>query len=659
LFSLTPAGAPPSPAATTPEIRYEVDVRTTTGSGVEVTVDPNRAGALERWAEPAARYADRYFEPLTVDFAANGWAQMRTVWLLLGGLILTAIVASTRINVNEFSLHHFYKNRLVRCYLGASNSADGRRTPNLLTGFDPRDDFPLSVLQADPPRAEGGAAYLGPYPIVNATLNLNTGAELAQQERKAASFVFTPAFCGFDPPSSRESLREVDRAERGMDAHAYRSTRGYSQPAGPQVGTTVAISGAAANPNWGYHTSGPMAFLLTVFNARLGWWLGNPRWRDASRHSGPKFALKYLLAELLGQTTARTKFVNLSDGGHFENLGLYELVRRRCRFIIVSDSEEDAGLTFGSLGGAIRKCRADFGVEIDIDPSPIQKGANGFSRVHCVVGRIRYPEPEQAFVARMTEGLEPIDSPSQTWSQGWLLYLKSSLTGDEPADVLEYRSRFSEFPHQSTADQFFSESQFESYRRLGYHVFRSAFEEVRVPGQAPAPDAVVEHTSRPYDPALLERYPLVATFQELTRKWYASLPVSGEAASRLADAYVTIMARLARDESLAGLYRELLGTAPQSPMPGRTGGPPDPALIAAGIELVQLVENVYTEFGFESPFNEHNPRNAGWMNLFRQWMRSDILYGQIWPHIARTYHPFFQRFVNRLRDASDEEPTRL
>jgi len=660
LSALTPPSAVAQHIASPqPAVRYDVDVRTTTGAGVEVTVDPSHDGVLERWMRPASVYAQKYFEPLTVDYRADGWTQTITVALLLTGFIVIALVASSRININEFSLHHFYKNRLVRCYLGASNSAGGHREPNTLTGFDPLDDFPLRVLKADPASALHTAEplYMGPYPIVNATLNLNTGSELAQQERKATSFVFTPAFCGFDPPTSRESAREVRYAVRGMDVHGYRPTRGYALPAGPDIGTATAISGAAANPNWGYHTSGPMAFLLTVFNARLGWWLGNPRWIDASRSPGPKFALKYLLAELLGQTTGRTKFVNLSDGGHFENLGLYELVRRRCRFIIVADAEEDAGLTFGSLGGAIRKCRADFGVEIDIDPEPIQKGTNGFSRTHCVVGRIRYPEKEQAFVARMTDGLEPVGSQSDTRSEGWLLYLKSSLTGDEPADVLEYRSRFAGFPHQSTADQFFSESQFESYRRLGYHVLRSAFEQVRVPGRMHGADAV-EQSSRPYDPALLKRYPFVRTFQDLTRKWYAATPITAEAASRLADAYVGIMGRLAARDSLKGLYEELLHGGPAAPR-AASGAPPDPELISFGIELMQLIENVYTEFRFESPFNEQNPRNAGWMNLFRTWMRSDVLYNDIWPHIAGTYHPFFQAFVNRLRKGTDVDPTRL
>ena len=104
---------------------------------------------------------------------------------------------------------------------------------------------------------------------------------------------------------------------------------------GPGIGTAIAISGAAANPNSGYHTSAPLAFLMTILNVRLGWWLGNPRRDGPSARPGPMNALISLLSELFAQSNGRSRYVNVSDGGHFENLGLYELVRRRCRYILV------------------------------------------------------------------------------------------------------------------------------------------------------------------------------------------------------------------------------------------------------------------------------------------------------------------------------------
>src|SRR4029078_10852195 len=122
--------------------------------------------------------------------------------------------------------------------------------------------------------------------------------------------------------------------------NAYRQTLqyAYDDDQGIALGTADAISGAAANPNMGYQSSPAAGFLMTVFNARLGWWMGNPRRHWKWRQSSPDNGLLYLISELLGLTHDSSAFVNTSDGGHFENLGLYELVRRRCRYIICADA---------------------------------------------------------------------------------------------------------------------------------------------------------------------------------------------------------------------------------------------------------------------------------------------------------------------------------
>ena len=589
------------------------------------------------------RFANKYFYVLAVTpgEAAESPAEIdQAAWMQVGSLLLfmavcaaVAGIASWRVNINEFSMHHMYKNRLVRCYLGASNSK--KRKPNSLTGFDPADDFSIADLLPDDKKP-----YYGPYPIVNTALNLNAGSELAQQERKAASFVFTPKFCGFAPSPSKEDRRAVIDSNGEFEVDGYRPTEGYSCPSGPNLGTAMAVSGAAANPNSGYQTSGPMAFLLTVFDARLGWWLGNPRWKRASLYPGPLFALKYLFLELLGQTTGRTKFVNLSDGGHFDNLGLYELVRRRCRYIIIGDGEQDGDLTFGSLGGAIRKCRADFGVEIDINPDPIRMVAN-YSKAHCVVGTIEYPEDETRFYASAAGDGTTADPRGK--AKGWILYLKSSLTGDEPVDVIEYRSRYPKFPHESTADQFFSESQFESYRRLGLHIIRSAFDGV--------PLALNDGNEKE----------LLTAFQALTRKWYAPIPVPPDAATRLTDAYSALMRRLGETPALAALVPELLPIAAANVSSGSTAATAQVTheVITFGLEIIQLIENVYTEFGFESAPNRANPRNAGWIEVFRRWAQGNVFYNQVWMPVRDDYQPLFQRFMADLRSGKrDDWPMR-
>ena len=383
-----------------------------------------------------------------------------STWLwgsvLISGAI--ALLFSRTVDINEFSMHHFYKNRLVRCYLGACRSTE--RTPNPFTGFDGGDERRLASFRHDATierKAPDGipiqvpAPYVGPYPIVNATLNLVKGDRLSWQERKGSSFTFTPKYCGWEYATTAGASNEVPIPSfRTTNVYAYPRTG--SDDGGIGLGTAVAISGAAASPNMGYQSSPALAF-LTVFNVRLGWWLGNPR-GDRFKRSGPRAGLNYLLTELFGLTNDRRQYVYLSDGGHFENMGMYELVRRRCTLIVVSDAEQDENLAFGGLANALRKCRTDFGVDIDIDVSRIRKDpATGYSSQHCAMGTIHYPETLNG--KRVT---------------GTLVYVKSSLTGDEPTDVLEYRARQMAFPHQTTADQFFDESQFESYRWLGYHV---------------------------------------------------------------------------------------------------------------------------------------------------------------------------------------------
>lgn len=368
---------------------------------------------------------------------------------------LAALLLGWRVGVNEFSLHHFYRNRLVRAYLGASRPRFERlRTANPFTSFDRRDDVKLCSLRREQPggpRPPKGAdtVYEGPYLIINCTLNATRVTDLAQQDRLAESFVFTPYYCGFD----FTRVRALNPTQPVFD-FGYRPTEhyAYGDSYGPGLGTAMAISGAAANPNEGYHSSPAMAFLLTLFNVRLGWWMGNPRSRKNWQDADPSLGLLYLLKDLLGRSDTSADFVNLSDGGHFDNMGLYELIRRRCAYIVLGDGEQDAQFTCEGLANAIRRCRVDFGVEIVIDVTPITNRTDHKSQRHFAVGTIHYPG-------------DPPHKPS-----GYLLYLKTSLDSTEPTDVREYALKNSAFPHQSTGDQFFDEAQFESYRRLGLHL---------------------------------------------------------------------------------------------------------------------------------------------------------------------------------------------
>jgi hypothetical protein len=362
----------------------------------------------------------------TADPNYYSWrGQLFVSFLLTAVLLLFGIVMGFLINANTFSLHATYRNRLIRAFLGASRTRETRKS-HLFTGFDPDDDIELCKLKSK-----------RPFHLVNATLNVIKSKELAWQERKAESFTMSRLHCG----SWHVGYRPSDEYGKG---------KGKGKAI--TLGTALTISGAAANPNMGYHSSPVVGFLMTLFNVRLGWWLGNPgpcgdkTWRRA----GPGYAIGPLFSEAIGNTTSRSKYVNLSDGGHFENLGLYEMVLRRCKLILVVDAGQDLKYVFEDLGNAIRKIRIDLGIPIDIRVVSPKKSKGTVN--HCAFGTINY---------------SVVDGTGTT--EGQLIYVKPLVSGDEPPDVSNYTAAHPEFPHETTIDQWFSESQLESYRLLGQH----------------------------------------------------------------------------------------------------------------------------------------------------------------------------------------------
>ncbi len=456
-----------------------------------------------------------------------------TEWPILwwiAGVAFGAFGLSFLIGVNRFSMHALYRNRIIRAYLGASRY---HREPDAFTGFDPHDNLQMYELHPDliwPTSFSDPAAFVAqlhnnsgtagveqkiwnalddqtknwiknkhivdaaltnsliqdlnrilvevklaepegidtpaarmrtnrraltetfttslrprqgaPLHVINTALNLTAGEKLAWQQRKAESFTVSPL-------------------HSGSFYVGYRSSREYGGTDGISLGTAVTISGAAASPNQGYHSSPAMAFLLTLLNVRLGSWLGNPGTAGKNSYdlAHPKSNLHPLALELTGMSNDQSSLVYLSDGGHFENLGIYEMVLRRCRYIVVSDGGCDPKFTFEDLGNAIRKIRTDLGVPIDI------KQMFMFPRT---------PDsafPQGRYVATAAIRYSAIDG-NKTEKDGTLVYLKAGLYSETyfPKDVYNYATESADFPHETTADQFFSESQFESYRALGRHV---------------------------------------------------------------------------------------------------------------------------------------------------------------------------------------------
>ncbi len=211
----------------------------------------------------------------------------------------------------------------------------------------------------------------------------------------------------------------------------------------------MAISGAAASPGMGTNTNPIMAFWMTMLNIRLNLWVLNPNLKQK-----PKMIIWpfYLAKEFFRHGGTKDTLLNLSDGGHHENLGIYPLLKRRCKVIIASDAGADQKFEMADLANLQRKARIDLGINITLNLSDLRPDLEnkGYTKAYFVKGTINYPADE--------------NGNKQT---GTLFFIKTTMVGDEPEDLLAYRRTNPSFPDEPTADQFFYEAQFESYRKLG------------------------------------------------------------------------------------------------------------------------------------------------------------------------------------------------
>ena len=569
--------------------------------------------------------------------------------------LLSAVLLSAATDVNVFSMHALYANRLIRGYLGASrrkvHATDDRvnggrlrrnergawewgpglggaptgvggpvRREHPITGFDGGDDVPLGDLRFEP-GAPDGLRHTGPYHLIGTALNLVAGDELAVQDRRASSFVLSPGFCGSD---------ETGYAETPVPTT-------YHDPRTLTLGRAMTISGAAADPNMATHNSAAVTALMTVFNVRLGWWMENPRF---PRGTAPPAAagvrprrpwtayppaggmLASLFRELLGLTHARGEYVHLTDGGHYDNTGVYELVRRRCRFVIQVDAGADPGDLFEDVGQLVRRVRADFGVRIEIDPTPVRRAADGTSKWHVAVGRIRY------------------DDVDANALPGTLVYVRPTRTGDEPADVRQYADAHPDYPHTTTADQFFDNDQFEAYRAIGEHVALSVFgDATRVARNwPPKPNATADEYRRA----------VRALFAEVHGRWYPP-PAGIEAGFQTAGQdCATLMSEFRKDKRLAGFVRDMYPELPPAAPPaGDSAAAPDrteDVELLATNQLLDVMERAW--HGIRLATHYDHPINRGWMNAFRRWSSSDA-FRRAWPVIRGEYGKDFVRFCER------------
>lgn len=326
------------------------------------------------------------------------------LWLALS--LLLAITC----DINAVSMHSYYRSRLAEAFL-----------PEVASGGHPHDATRHPLLFR---LTEVEASTGGPFQIINTTLNTTSSTDSRLRARNGDNMVLTPLYCG-------------------SSATGYRRTANYLRGQ-LTLSTAFSVSGAAVDPDTYATRSRSVSFLMALLNVRLGIWVANPRHAPRRLRWPAWYVL--MLREMLGVgLSEKETHVHLADGGHFENLGLYELLRRRCRYIIVSDAGADPDTTLADLGQAVQRARADFGAEVDLCADPLFHSGQGLRRQAHLVGNVLYADG----------------------THGEILYLKALLRENLGADIYAYWRTNPEFPNQPTANQFYGELQFDSYRELG------------------------------------------------------------------------------------------------------------------------------------------------------------------------------------------------
>jgi hypothetical protein len=436
--------------------------------------------------------------------------------------------------LNRTSLHPIYTSRLIRAYLGASNwyrhGKEGAGVTDVVSG----DDISQERYWINPEERffKRGA----PLHLVNSTLNetLSGRSQVEQRDRHGLGLAVGPAGLSagvrhhavYVQPSNKDDDKST-RVEVFPQAPDEFRVFDYSflsaeKPkliarfAGEQLslGDWTGVSGAAAATGMGYRTSLGLSLLLGFFNVRLGYW-----WDSGAplRSEPAKLTRKigqwinthlpvqtYLLDEMLGRFhgPARRRWY-LSDGGNFENLGGYELIRRRLPLIVIIDAGADPDYGFEDTANLVRKARLDFNAEIKfLDGAEIAadlkgRGLEGLRKFYGTLDELRRgpwvdePLPGEQKSSRVSfdssdslryslkyvalARIHYLDNGDDEKDDSDLIIIKPTLIGDEPADILQYHNRRPSFPHESTAEQFFDEAQWESYRRLGQHIGESIF----------------------------------------------------------------------------------------------------------------------------------------------------------------------------------------
>jgi hypothetical protein len=384
-----------------------------------------------------------------------------------------AVLAGRLANLNYTSIHRYYRDRLMESFLPDPGTAAGNQCGPAVQ-CDRTNLFDVCKP----------AVARGPYHLINCNVMLNNSTSRVWNLRGGDSFVLAPRYCG-------------------SSATGWVATDGWMKDP-ISLATAMAISGAAANPGTGTGGVGPMrdqlvAILMSMLNLRLGCWLPNPRYGTrvvTPNHFHPG------LTEMLGWGRKEDSgILQLTDGGHFDNLGLYELIRRKVGLIVVSDGTADPKFAFGDLLTLLPRLREDFGTTIRFDRSPPSKGpapANvpaplDFTLPHLdPVALPRYP----AGVPLAQCGYAVAEIIYADKTRGTLIYLKAAVIEAMDLELLGYKGKTPDFPNESTLDQFYSEEKFEIHRAVGFALTQQMLSAIKAQ-QTDHPDLAVLHDAAP------------------------------------------------------------------------------------------------------------------------------------------------------------------
>lgn len=409
--------------------------------------------------------ADKLFEFLK-KATITGEDPLPADFYLLFLFIVSFMYLVTRIgrlvDLNLVGPHQLWRNRLMETFMPDEEAVKQNKwmPAKKANGAQMEDMCFVEKSKEDPTKV-----LKKPYHIINANIILSNSTRSVFRSRGGDNFIISPLYCG----SSATQWVKTDSYQKAKQFINFKLFNAFHErQQGITLATAMAVSAAALNANAGVSGQGVsrnsfVSILLSLLNLRLGYWTSNPNWPNPLAFN-PNLTTPGLMSEILKKGfTESDKYVLLSDGGHFENLGLYELIRRKLDLIIVSDGGADPDFNFDDLANAIEKVRVDFNAKIEfIDgykTDDILPGSAGTSFFH-----------QKHNIAKKGFGLANITYNNCDKPTGILVYLKLAMIDDLPTDLYSYKGVNPAFPHESTADQSFDEKQFEAYRELGYHV---------------------------------------------------------------------------------------------------------------------------------------------------------------------------------------------